>query len=482
MQSHVFKHKRRVNGKIAASRCWYGRYKLPGDVSAKTVPLETTDKDIARERLRKIVRRAEREAAGVGVPQHLRDAAQKNLSAHVEDFLADLQASGRDEMYQANLRCRLAKLLKDCGWQYPKDVTADNFMAWRSKQTLAAKTLNDYLDAANGLMKWMQRAARLEENPLQTVRKVKTAGRETVQRRALSDDEVRRLLDVAGPRRPVYLTALNTGLRRAELAALQKGDCSLYGDNAFLKVRASTTKNSKAATIWLNDEVAAELKNLVKSDADLNEPVFERIPDMDQFRKDLAAAGIRYVDGQGRRTDFHALRHTLATNLARCGVLPRVAMEFMRHSEMRLTNKTYTDVAHLPLAEAADMLPQFLKGKGTQKLTHETGAAGHKLAFAGANQIRAEGGKSIDNKGECPVLALAGAEGQETELAHPSGVEPEKVRTNASEQVSLDMQLAGSSIVKFFYRFLSLASPSASDRFQTSFQQPACIIFELAPV
>ena len=41
---------------------------------------------------------------------------------------------------------------------------------------------------------------------------------------------------------------------------------------------------------------------------------------MVQFRKDLAAAGISYLDAQGKRADFHALRHTLATNLARCGV------------------------------------------------------------------------------------------------------------------------------------------------------------------
>jgi hypothetical protein len=34
---------------------------------------------------------------------------------------------------------------------------------------------------------------------------------------------------------------------------------------------------------------------------------------MDRFRKDLEAAEIPYVDEQGRRADFHALRHTLAT-------------------------------------------------------------------------------------------------------------------------------------------------------------------------
>ena len=35
--------------------------------------------------------------------------------------------------------------------------------------------------------------------------------------------------------------------------------------------------------------------------------------------------------------------------LARAGVSPRVAMELMRHSDMRLTAKTYTDVMSLPL-------------------------------------------------------------------------------------------------------------------------------------
>src|SRR5208283_546191 len=234
-----------------------------------------------------------------------------------------------------------------------------------------------------------------------------------------------RLLEVAGPRKPVYLSALNTGLRRAELAALQKGDCFLYGDNPYLKVRASTTKNNKAATIWLNEEVAAELKKLVVTGAGLDEAVFETIPDMDQFRKDLTAAGILYVDAQGRRADFHALRHTLATNLARCGVLPRVAMEFMRHSEMRLTNKTYTDVAHLPLAEAAEMLPKFSAKIGTQKWTQVLGTAGHGRSFTGANAVREESQKAVDSKGDCRSLSPAGAEERELELAHPSGVEPE---------------------------------------------------------
>jgi hypothetical protein len=38
------------------------------------------------------------------------------------------------------------------------------------------------------------------------------------------------------------------------------------------------------------------------------------------------------------------------TRLQRAGVSPREAMELARHSDIRLTMKTYTDVGQLPLA------------------------------------------------------------------------------------------------------------------------------------
>jgi hypothetical protein len=56
------------------------------------------------------------------------------------------------------------------------------------------------------------------------------------------------------------------------------------------------------------------------------------------------ACGITVIDSLGRRVDFDALRHTFATRLNEKGVAPRVVMELMRHSDMRLTHKTYTDM------------------------------------------------------------------------------------------------------------------------------------------
>ncbi len=62
---------------------------------------------------------------------------------------------------------------------------------------------------------------------------------------------------------------------------------------------------------------------------------------------------------EGRRADFHSLRHTRATNLARRNIAPRVAMEILRHSDIRLTMNRYTDASLLPVADAIGKLPSF---------------------------------------------------------------------------------------------------------------------------
>ncbi|MBI1347831.1 tyrosine-type recombinase/integrase [bacterium] len=75
------------------------------------------------------------------------------------------------------------------------------------------------------------------------------------------------------------------------------------------------------------------------------------------LRHDLENAGIAWQDAQGRFADFHALRHTLITNLGRHGVSLTTAQKLARHSTPVLTAARYT---HIDLAEqkkAVDLLP-----------------------------------------------------------------------------------------------------------------------------
>ncbi len=77
------------------------------------------------------------------------------------------------------------------------------------------------------------------------------------------------------------------------------------------------------------------------------------------LQRDLDKAGIPKLDTQGRRLDMHALRKTNGTLLQVNGAFPRVTMELMRHSDIKLTMREYTDAQQLPLAQAVNSLPTF---------------------------------------------------------------------------------------------------------------------------
>lgn len=360
MIASVFKPSRRQNGKRVQSRIYWGQLRLSPDDPIERFSLKTTDRRVAEKKLQDIVTEREREAAGILAPKPLREAAQRPLGEHTADYLADLKKRQRSREHLKHVRIRLGVLVKACGWEYPKDVSSNSFIAWRSTKQLSPKTLNEYLSTAHAFMDWMLRCERVPLNPLAGVQRAETRGTETMRRRALSDEEVRSLLKAAGRRRIVYLTALHTGLRYGELKQLRWGDVKLEAETPHVRARASTTKNRRDSTIFLSDELATALLAHRPSKASDEALVFAGVmPVRRTWRADFDAAGIARVDGSGKRADFHALRYTLATNLAKAGVSPRVAMEFMRHSDMRLTAKTYTDVSGLPTAAAAARLPRY---------------------------------------------------------------------------------------------------------------------------
>ena len=129
------------------------------------------------------------------------------------------------------------------------------------------------------------------------------------------------------------------------------------------------------------------------------------VPDMDEVRTDLEKAGIPFLDERGRRIDYHALRTTFITRLSTMKVHPRVAMELARHSDMRLTMKTYTDVGQLPLREVMDSLPGF--GSDSRIDSRNLGPTGQTVSqpVTETRELKAE--NTIANKGESHDLTAA---------------------------------------------------------------------------
>ena len=366
----IFRPKGIRNGKAYVARLFRGRYRLDGDTKIHDVPLHTSDKIVAQQKLKEIVRNRQLEAAGIIAPEAQRQAAKSTFEQHLQDYVADLRALRRDDQYVYELGNRVRRLIRECSWKALCDITADSFQTWRAKQVLSPKTLNEYLGSISSLLNWMEKHERIPRNPLKHVQKVQSNGEEVRPRRAYSGIEMERLLSVARKYRVVYLAAVYTGLRRSELAALEPGDLHLDAPKPYLIARPSTTKNHKQATIALHPDLVTELRaHMAKLPPSASKIFKGFMPTMARLKAHLKAAGIPFLDAKGRRVDFHSLRHTLNTNLALAGIAPRVAMEIMRHSDMRLTAKTYTDAGLLPIVDAVVELPSLLSKNGEDSQT-----------------------------------------------------------------------------------------------------------------
>ncbi len=75
------------------------------------------------------------------------------------------------------------------------------------------------------------------------------------------------------------------------------------------------------------------------------------------MQKDLERVGIPYIDERGHYADFHALRKTFITNLARAGVSPKNAQILARHSDINLTMNVYTMLGIVDQVSAVEALP-----------------------------------------------------------------------------------------------------------------------------
>jgi integrase len=392
--------------KPKGSRIWRWKFRQrPADGKIEDITLETSEKQAAEMRRTELLREKQHERAGLTPSKAFRDAAQRKLVNHLQDFIGDLKAKGRNGQYTAEFENRLVLLMNECRWQIPNDITADSFVKWRSSsQDRSPKTLNEYLICAKGFVNWLMAQGRIAGNLLASVRKVETRGREVRPRRAYDDSEFAALLAVAGAQRIVYLTAALTGIRHGELKELRRGDINLIGEKPSVTVRASVSKNHKQACLPLHPALVEALLQFLPGDAKAGDLVFKRlVPRSKLFNAHLEAAKITKVDAQGRVVDFHSLRHTFCTNLHRAGVSQREAMELMRHNDPRLTAKTYTDASLLPLRGAVEKLVCPASQIASQKL----GAACHSPSPHVTDSTSEKPGKTIENKGEMSLFDAA---------------------------------------------------------------------------
>ena len=262
----------------------------------------------------------------------------------------------------------------------------------------------------------MVRDGRASESPVTHLDGLNTRTDRRHDRRALTADEVRRLLTaaaagpvlfgMAGPARAIlYRVAVETGLRAGELASLTRASFALDGPKPTVILTAAYSKHRRQDVLPLRPDTAADLRAFLigklPAAPAFNMPSKWRVSEM--LQKDLTAAGIQYRDKEsGLVADFHALRHTAGTLLAAANVHPKVAQSLMRHSDINLTMSRYSHVLIGQESDAVAALPDL--SAPPAEAARATGTAGPEPAPARlARCLALQGGKgrtSADSAGQ----------------------------------------------------------------------------------
>jgi integrase len=213
-------------------------------------------------------------------------------------------------------------------------------------EACAPGTVKRDLAVLHGIFRTAVRYKLRTDNPCTDVRVAKYQERE---RRVLTLDEERRLLEVSPPHlRSFVVVAINTGLRLSELTGLQWADIDLTANRVILRA----TKSRKVQTVPLN-RIAREALLTLRGVGRVG-PVFmfegQRLANP---KKALASAAARA--GIGKVT-CHVFRHTCATRLLQAGVDIRKVQAWLRHASITTTAR-YLHVSDL--AGAADQLADF---------------------------------------------------------------------------------------------------------------------------
>ena len=317
---------------------WYVEYRDAQGIRRR-VP-GYTDKSATQQLASELERSAAREQSGL--VDRFAVHRKRPLVEHLADYEAALRHRGRAEQYVATLIPRIRKVLSGCAFVYWPDLSASKvqgYVAELQAGGLGIQSANYYLASMKQFCRWCVQDGRAPDSPLVHLSgdNVRTDRRHD--RRALDADELRRLLESArtgptrfgmtGPARAMlYQLAAESVLRAGELRSLAWDSFDLDADPPTVTVRAGYSKHRRDDALPLKPSTAQTLARWrdESGPVDREHPVFampEKTATM--IRADLADAGIEYRDADGRVCDFHALRHSFVSALARGGVHPKVA-------------------------------------------------------------------------------------------------------------------------------------------------------------
>ena len=252
------------------------------------------------------------------------DHAATPIDRHTAGYVTHLGLVASPE-HVANVRRQLDRLIGECGFRRLGDLRGEALERWlsaRRAEGMSARTANTYVAAATAFAGWCMETDRLIVNPFANVARADEKADRRRMRRALTEDELRRLLTVARlrplaeygreavklQREPdkrrrsnwmrapltfaniteaakrgraavakraefiaeleyrgrehalIYKALVLTGLRKGELASLTVGQLDLESAQPYAVLEAADEKNRQGSEIPLWADLAADLR------------------------------------------------------------------------------------------------------------------------------------------------------------------------------------------------------------------------------
>ncbi|MGD9721456.1 MAG: tyrosine-type recombinase/integrase [Pirellulales bacterium] len=340
-----------------------------------------TDKGLTEELAGKLELEARMRTTGLIDPLLDRFAEQKRLpiDEHLDAFEESLADNTGKHVKLTMTRVR--RIVAGAEFEKLSDIDGEPVQTFlrklRKEEDLGHRTYNHYLQAMDGFCNWCVVTKRLIANPILGLERLNTAVDVRHARRALSGDEVAKLVESArtsgeviqrfnGEQRSrIYLLSYMTGLRKKELASLTPRSFDLDAATPTVTVEAACSKHRRKDVLPLHPELVGKLRVWLKGlkPADKLFPKLDRRKTWLMVKKDLARVGIPYENEDGI-ADFHASgRHSFVTQLLRNGATLPEAKELARHSDVNMTMK-YTHVGLGDQAKAVANLPSPTRDAG----------------------------------------------------------------------------------------------------------------------
>ncbi len=297
---------------------------------------------------------------------------QSPIAEHLAAFERSL--SNTTPKHQKLTMTRVRRVIEGGGFRSLGDLDAEKaeecLKGIRDADDLGARTYNHYLQAVDEFGKWLVATKRLPTNPLAGIDRLNSETDVRHKRRALTTEEVSRLVESARSsgevvqgyegelRARAYLTSFYTGLRRQEIGSLTPRSFKLEEPQPILTVEAACSKHRRKDVLPLHPDLVAMVREWVRGIGpdDLLFPRIERKKTWLMVKKDLERVGIPYETPDGI-ADFHAAgRHSHITGLVRSGASIMEAKELARHADIRQTAR-YTHIGMEDRAEALGNLP-----------------------------------------------------------------------------------------------------------------------------